>query len=153
MGTYYKTPQEKFEDRRSKTNSVECCIIIEMRVKPSINWKTGLTFKELKELIQKRRNRKFTDQRIYEAISLINRYGKSHGVYLRSGYDYIVDEGNNKKPQFRYFIPMETDDINRERTDLEHKKDIIELKQEHIQYHETVTIPQEVELQQLINDN
>lgn len=146
MGTYYKTPKEKFEYRMSKQTSVECCIIIEIKERRAINWATGIAFKLLKQFVERRRNRKFTNQRIYEAISLINRYGIHHGVYLRSEYGFAIDEENNKSPEYRYFIPTEQDDINRERSDLEHKEEILGLKKEHLQYHEQITIPQEKQL-------
>lgn len=153
MGTYYKTQQEKFEYRINKQNSVECCLIIEIKEKRARNWETDLTFKELKKLIEKRRKRPFSDMRIYDAISLINRYGKHHGVYLRSEYGFVIDSNNNKNSQWRYFIPTEQDDINREFGDLENKKIIVGLKEEHLQHHEQITIPQENRMQELYNEN
>ena len=149
MGTHYNNEAEKFEYRRGKQNSVECCIIIEMKVKPSISWESGLTFKELKELVERRRKRTFSNARLYSAISLINRYGIHHGVYLRSEYGFVIDEDNNKSPQYRYFIPTELNDINEEFGDLEHKKIIIGYKESHLQYHEKITIPQEQKLRVL----
>jgi hypothetical protein len=149
MGTHYKTQQEKFDYRINKQNSVECCLIIEIKEKRAKDWESGLTFKELKKSIEKRRKRNFSDIRIYDAISLINRYGKHHGVYLRSEYGFVIDNDNNRHPQWRYFIPTNHDDINREYGDLENKKMIIGLKEDHLQHHEQITIPQEKQLEEL----
>lgn len=146
MGTKFKTPKEKFEYRMTK-HSVEKEIYVIL--KPKKSWETGLSFIKLKEEVEKRRHRPFCDGRIYDAISLLNRFGKPYGIYIRSGYGHVEDDDNQRKIEYRYFVPTEQFDISKEKTDLEHRKDIIELKEDHLEHHEKVTIPQEQKLAEI----
>ena len=147
MGTKFKTQQEKFEYRMTK-HSVEKEVYVIL--KPKKSWENGLSFKKLKEEIEQRRQRTFCDGSIYEAISLINRYGKRMAVYIRSSHGYIEDDDSNKrKIEYRYFVPKQPEDINDEERDLENRKGIINLKEDHLEYHEKVTIPQEIKLAEI----
>ena len=143
MGTKHKTSQEKFEYRMTK-HSVEKEVYVIL--KPKKSWEAGLSFKKLKEEIELRRQRSFSEGRIYEAISLLNRFGKPYGIYVRSGYGHVEDENNKTKIEYRYFVPTNQFDISKEKTDLEHKKDIIDLKEDNLEHHEKITIPQEQKL-------
>lgn len=140
MGTKFKTPREKFEHRMGKSGmsvEKEICLILQ----PRTSWTKGLSFVNLKAEVERRFKRTFCNGRIYEAISLINRYGKNQSIYLRSEFGYVEDENQNKKIEYRYYIPTEPDDVNRERKDLENKREIINLKEDHLEHHEKVTIP------------
>jgi hypothetical protein len=56
--------------------------------------------------------------------------------------------------EWRYFVPKEQEDINREHTKLEHLKDIADLKDGNLDAYETKTIPQEQQLEQIqMHDN
>lgn len=146
MGTKFKTPEEKFEYRMTK-HSVEKEVYVIL--KPLKSWETGLSFKKLKEEVEKRRQRTFCDGRIYEAVSLLNRYGKPYGIYIRSGYGHVEDEDNERKIEYRYFVPTEQFDISKEKTDLDHRKQIVLLKEDNLDYHEKITIPQEIKIAQI----
>lgn len=146
MGTKFKTQQERFEYRMTK-HSVEkevFCIL-----KRTDCWENGWSFKKLKQEVELRRKRIFSDDRIYSSISLLNRYGKPYGIYVRSGYGHVEDDSNKRKIEYRYFVPTEQFDISQEKTDLEHKRDIIELKEDHLEHHEKITIPQEQRLAEI----
>jgi len=145
MGTKFKTPQEKFDYRMEKKGmsiEKEVCLIL----KPRTSWEAGLSFNKLKAEVERRFNRTFCNGRIYEAVSLINRFGKHQAVYLRSSFGYVVDENNIRKIEHRYYIPTEPEDVYREEKDLENRKEIIHLKKDHLEHHTKVTIPQEQKL-------
>jgi len=146
MGTKFKTSQETFEYRMTK-HSVEKEVYVVL--KPKKSWKSGLSFNKLKEEIEQRRQRPFCKGRIYEAISLLNRFGKPYGIYIRSGYGHVEDKDNKTKIEYRYFVPTEQFDISKEKVDLEHRKEIIGLKEDHLEHHEKVTIPQEQKLAEI----
>ena len=146
MGTKFKTPEEKFEYRMGK-HSVEADVIL--ITKPRTSWESGISFLNLKKEIEKMRKKEYCDGRIYEAISLINRFGKDYGVYLRSGYGWIEDINNERKLEYRYFIPTESFDIQKEKGDLDYKKQIINLKEGSLEHHEKITIPQEQKIAQI----
>lgn len=149
MGTKFKTQQEKFEDRIKKQLSVESCVILTLRERKCFSWRTGLSFKRLKGEVERKRKRNFCDGRIYEAISLINRYGKRFAVYIRSDFGYVEDEDNKRKIEYRYFVPKGLPDINDEKRDLDNKEEVVSLKKSHLQYHEEITLPQEQRLAQI----
>jgi len=146
MGIKFNTTQEKFEYRMKK-NSIEKEIYVIL--KPKKSWDMGLSFKRLKGEVERRRKRTFCNGRIYEAISLLNRYGKPYGIYLRSAYGYVEDEDNKRKIEYRYFVPTQQFDIDSEKRNLEYKGEIIELKTENLEHHEKVTIPQEIQLAEI----
>ncbi len=149
MGTKFKTKEETFEHRIRSQLSVESCIILTLRDKKCFSWMNGLSFIKLKGEVERRRKRDFCDGRVYEAISLINRYGKRFAVYIRSGFGYVEDENNKRKIEYRYFVPKELPDINDEKRDLDNREEIIDLKKSHLQHHEEITIPQEQKLAQI----
>jgi len=91
----------------------------------------------------------FCDGTIYSAISQINRYGKKQGVYIRSKPEGCIDETNKRKIEFRYFIPIELGDINEEKINLESRKEMITLKEIHLEHHKDITIPQEQRLAEI----
>lgn len=146
MGTKFKNPQEKFEYRMTK-NSVEKEIYVVL--KPKQSWESGMSLIKLKEEIEARRKRTFCEGRIYEAISLLNRFGKPYGIYIRSAYGHVTDENNKNKIEYRYFVPTEQFDISKEKSDLEYRKEIINLKEGNLEHHEKVTIPQEQKIAQI----
>jgi len=147
MGTKFKNPEEKFEYRMTK-NSVEKEIYVIL--KPMKSWETGLSFLRLKARVEERRKRTFCNGRIYEAISLLNRFGKDYGIYIRSGYGHVGDKDNKNKIEYRYFVPTEQFDISKEKSNLEYRKEIINLKEDNLEHHEKVTIPQEIRIAQLV---
>ena len=147
MPTTHKTDKEKFDYRINRDSSVEKSIYVEL--KPRKNWNDGLTLKELKKRIELKHKAEYSVGRIYEAVSLINRYGKNHDIYIRSGYGWVTDSSNNKKVQYRYFVPTEQFDISKEREDLEHKHEVVLMKEEHLEHHEKITIPQEQALKEI----
>lgn len=150
MGTKFKTAEEKFEYRIRKQHSIESCVILSIREKKCFSWETGLSFKKLKPEVERRRGKKVSDVRVYQAISLINRYGKRFGVYIRSGIGYVEsDESNKRKIEHRYFIPKDEEDISDEKRDLDNKRIILNLKDEHIRFHEEITLPQEKRLSEI----
>lgn len=143
MGTKSKTPQEQFEQRIKKDKSVEKQVYVIL--KPKKSWENGLSFKKLKREVEVYLKKSFCDGRIYTAISLINRFGKPWDMYVRSECKRN-DEGDN---EYRYYVPTENYDIQREKRDLDHKKHNIELKEDHLEYHEKVTLPQEQKLAEI----
>jgi hypothetical protein len=149
MGTYFKIPKERFEYRMNKKKGLSVEQAICLILKPRKSWENGLSFKKLKEEIERRKNKIYCKVRIYGAISLINRYGKNYDVYLRSGYGHIEDENNQRKIEYRYFIPTESIDVEDEKRNLNHKEQIINEKATHLDYHEKITIPQEQKLREI----
>ena len=146
MGTTFRTPQDKFEYQWRKQHSTVSCVVLALRYKEAFSWETGLTIIKLKDEVEKRKGKPLCKQTIYDAISLINRYGKNTGVYIRSGIGSTITN-NKPKNEHRYFIPKESKDIIDEKIDLEKKRERIMLKEEHIEFHEIQTIPQEKEHQ------
>lgn len=149
MGTTYKTPRDKFEQQKRKQKSTISCVILGLRYKRAFSWETGLSIDKLKKEVERRKGKPLSKATIYNAISLINRYGKDTGVYVRSGFGNVIDEDNKSKIRYRYFIPKEPGEIVDEKRDLDHKKEIISLKEDNIDYFEKVTLPQEAQLNQL----
>jgi hypothetical protein len=149
MGTKFNNPQEKFEYRIKKQNSVELCIINSLRDRECFSWENGMSFEELKGEVELRRKRPFCKGTIYESISLINRYGRRFAVYIRSAHGPVITDENETKIVYRYFIPIEQFDVSNEKRDLDHKEQIINLKKGHLEYHEQVTIPQEKRLNEI----
>jgi|ETNvirnome_2_300_1030623.scaffolds.fasta_scaffold01131_5 hypothetical protein len=146
MGTKFKTPEEKFEYRISK-QSVEADVIV--ITKPKTTWQKGIPFLKLKAEVEKRRKREYSEGRIYEAISLINRFGRAYGIYLRSAYGWAEKLIGKSKLEYRYFVPTDDFDIQKEKMDLENKKVIVGQKEAHLEHHEKVTIPQEQKIAQI----
>lgn len=146
MGTTFKTPKEKFDYQWRKQKSTICCVCDGLRYKGAFSWESGLTIMKLKEEVERRKGKPLGKQTIYDAISLINRYGQRTGVYVRSGHGPIITEDNQTKNEFRYFIPRDNE-IDYEKKDLDHKKDIITLKENHLEYYEKVSVPQEQKIE------
>jgi len=145
MKPKYEDQQKKFEYRMTKASVEKEVHVI---LKPRHSWETGLSFKSLKDEVERRRKRGFTDQRIYEAVSLLSRYGKRYGIYIKSDYGF-VETSDGKKKEFRYFVPENQKDISREEDKLDDKKDIVEQREKSLEYHRKVTIPQELKLAQI----
>ena len=142
-----KTPQDKFQHRWEKDKSVEKQVYAFTKGRKS--WREGITFKKLKEKIEISLKRPYCEGRIYEAISLLNRFGEDIDIYLRSSSDWVDDEDNNKKREHRYYVPTEPHAINDEETDLENKEENVRLKQKHLEHHREITIPQEQKLAEI----
>ena len=139
------TPKQRFEYLMGKS-SVEFTII--PIIKPFTSWKNGISFIKLKEEVEKIKKKNYCAGRIYQAISLINRFGKDYGVYLRNEIGEIEVDGKIKM-EYRYFVPKEQEDISREKGDLEYRKEIVNLRENHLEHHEKVTIPQEEKLAEI----
>lgn len=146
MGNRFKTAEEKFEYRMSKQSiEREICIL----GKPKKTWETGWSIKKLKKEVEIRKGRNYSKGRIYEAVSLINRFGKPYGIYLRSAYGFVEDENNKRKKEYRYFVPTDVADIMDEKRHLESREEILQLKGNHLEHHHKITIPQERKIQEL----
>jgi len=139
--TSIEKARERFESRMKDKLSVEFVII--PILKPKKTWENGLTFKQLKAEVEARKKRVFSDNRIYDAISLLNRFGADWDIYIRSEARAVLDDDNKKKREHRYFTLKEQWDISQEKKKLDDRREVINLKEQHVEYHEKITIPQE----------
>ena len=139
--TSIEKAKERFESRMKDKLSVEFVII--PILKPKKTWENGLTFKQLKSEVEARKKRVFSDNRIYDAISLLNRFGADWDIYIRSEARAVLDEDNKQKREHRYFTLKEQWDISQEKKKLDDRREVINLKEQHVEYHEKITIPQE----------
>lgn len=139
--------RDKFILRMSKEKSVERAVVILLR--PRRSWENGLSSDKLLELVNKEKRKKYKKNRVYEAISLINRFGVTDwGIYIISRHGW-VDTDNNKNIEYRYFNVKEPNETRREFDKLDYKKDIINIKEDNVNYHESKTILQESQLETL----
>jgi len=141
------TPEEKFLRRWHKAKSVEKQIY--GFTKPRKSWDQGISFKKLKEKVEMSLGKNFCEGTIYNAVSSLNRFGNLVGIYLRSGSDWTTDENNKRIREYRYFVPTESPDIEDEKKDLDVRKGLIILKENNLEHHEKITIPQEQQLAQI----
>ena len=138
--------EDRFVNRMSKPWSVERSIVLNLR--PKRKWKEGLTTEQLLKLINSERKRikKYSKGKIYDSISLINRFGsKDYAIYIVSRIGWVDDK--NKNIEHRYFNIKEKDETVREKGRLGHRKEIINIKKNNVEYHERKTLPQEKELE------
>jgi len=148
MITAIEKRQDRFINAMNKPWSVERSIIINM--KPRRTWESGLTVDKLLSLInsERKRKKKYKKGKIYDAISLINRFGTiDWGIYIATRVGWVDDE--KKNTEHRYFNIKEPDETDREKRRLDHKKEIINSKESNVEYHEKVTIPQEQKIAQI----
>ena len=142
-----KTPKEIFERRWEKDRSVEKQVYTFTKRRKC--WDEGITFKKLKEKIEISLKKPYCEGRIYEAISLLNRYGEGLGIILRSSSNRN-DEG---KMEYRYYVPTTQEDIVNEERDLGSRESNIQLKQGNLEHHRKITIPQEIKIEAIRNEN
>ena len=134
--------RDRFMNRMNKQWSVERSVILNLR--PKRNWEHGLTTDELLKKINSERKRKkeYGKGKIYDSISLINRFGSvDYGIYIASRIGWI--DKKNKTTEYRYFNIKELNETDREKRKLDSKKEIVKLKEKNVEYHEKKTIPQE----------
>lgn len=141
--------QREYYIRRMQRNGVESTVYVIL--KPLHSWEEGFTFEDLCKKVRHLRDKKVGDSRIRHAVSMHNRYGVIYGIYIKSDFGWIGD--NKKEKEWRYFVPKEQEDINREHTKLEGVKDVTNLKEGNLTEYETKTIPQEQKLVQIQNAN
>lgn len=146
-----KTEEQKFQHQWEKSKSLIKQVFTFTKTRK--NFDEGIPFKQLKEKIEISLKRNYSNQAIYDAISKLNRYGDKIGIYLRSSSGWVDDENNKRKREHRYYVPTELHDINDEETNLENKEENIHLKQKNLYHHRTITIPQEIKLEELRNEN
>ena len=142
--------QREYYIRRMQRNGVEATV--HAILKPKHSWDEGLTFEILCKEVRRLRDKKVGDSRIRHAISMHNRFGVMYGIYIKSDFGW-VGEDKEKSKEWRYFVPKEQEDINREHTKLEHVKDIANLKEGNLSEYEIKTIPQERQLEELKQHN
>jgi hypothetical protein len=142
MKSKFENQQKIFEYRMTKASVEKEVYVI---LKPRHTWEKGLSSKKLAEEVEKRRKRKYSIKRIYEAISLLTRYGKRYGIYIKSDYGF-VDTMDGKKREHRYFVPENKRDLSREEDKLDDRKDIVIQREESLKYFEEITIPHEQKL-------
>ena len=151
MAKQFKTSiekaRERFERRMNDKLSVEFVIIPILQ--PRKTWENGLTFKQLKEEVERRKNKIFSDNRIYDAVSLLNRFGARWDIYIRTEARSVLNEENKQKKEHRYYTLSDQFDISNEKKKLDDRKEIIVLKERHVEHHEKVSIPQKVEISQI----
>jgi len=140
--------QREYYIRRMQRNGVEATIFGIVRYKRT--WNDGITFDELCKQVNKMRKKRVGDSRIRHGISMHNRFGSIYGIYIKSDFGWI-GEDKNKEKEWRYFVPKESEDINREHIKLGNIKDLTFLKDGNLTEHELKTIPQEQKLQELQN--
>lgn len=138
--------RDKFNRRMGKEKSIERAVVI--LLKPRHRWETGLSIESLLKMIIKEKKSTYGKDRIYEAISLINRFGQPWKIYIISQNGWYEQDGE-RKHEYRYFTPEEPQDIVREKDKLEDKKDIIGLKENHLEHYEHVDLPQEAKLEEI----
>ena len=100
MKPKFEEQQKRFWKRMNKEKSIERTILTHL--KPRHSWEEGLTIEHLRSIIIKEKRRRYTPQRIYMAISDINRFGKKWGIYIKSDYGWL-DTDTGKKKEWRYF--------------------------------------------------
>lgn len=138
--------QRDYYIRRMKRGGVESTVHAILKLRHF--WSVGLTFEKLCKEVIKERGKRIGASRIRHAISMHNRFGVLYGIYIKSDFGW-VGEGIKKEREWRYFVPKEQEDINREHTKLEHVKDIANLKDNNLNDYETKTIPQEQQLAEI----
>ncbi len=138
-----KTPEENFIRRWNKDRSVIKQVYT--FTKPRKSWDQGINFKDLKYKIEISLKKTYCDGSIYKAISHLNIFGKKIDIYIRSS----SNRNDDGKIEHRYYIPSTPTTISDEETDLGNKKDRIEIKEKHLEYHRDITIPQEKKLAEI----
>lgn len=146
MKPKFEEQQRNFLKRMAKPQSVERTVYFNL--KPRHFWEEGLTIIQLREIVIKEKKKRYTAQRIYNAIGDINRFGKKWGLYIRSDYSWI-DTKEGKKKEWRYFTPFNKEDVSDEFEKLDDRKFNAKLREESLEYHQKVTIPQEQKLAQI----
>lgn len=142
--------QKKYYKRRMEKGGVEATVFAIL--KPLHTWEAGLEFKDLHARVVIERKKQITEARIRQAISMHNRFGYEYGIYIQSDYGWVESFGK-KKRSFRYFVPKEKHDIDREHDKLDRIKDLNELKQTNLITYEEKVLPQEQQLEQLHQTN
>jgi len=142
--------QQEYYKRRMERNGVESTVYAIL--KPLHSWNEGMTFPEICKKVNKLRDKRVGDSRIRHAISMHNRFGVIYGIYIKSDFGWI-GEDKLKEKEWRYFVPKEQEDINREHTKLGHLKDIANLKEGNLTEYEYKTIPQEKQIEVLHNES
>ena len=127
-------------------NGVEATVYAVL--KPLHSWGEGLTFDDLCIKVNSLREKDVGDSRIRHAISMHNRFGEMYGIYIKSDFGWVGERKEGVK-EWRYFVPKEQEDINREHSKLEHVKDIANLKEGNLTVYETKTIPEEAKLEEI----
>jgi len=120
IGTTEKL-RDRFMNRMSKQWSVERSVILNLR--PRRNWEEGLATEELLKKInsERKRKKKYGKGKIYDAISLINRFGSvDYGIYIASRVGWIDRE--NKTTEYRYFNIQELNEADREKKKIRFQK-------------------------------
>lgn len=146
MNPKFEEQKRRFEYRIKKEKSIERTIWAHL--KPKHSWEEGITIEQIRDIVIKEKKKKYTKNRIYQAISDIDRFGSRWGLYIKSDYGW-VDTIEGKKKEFRYFTPIKSNDIEREFSKLSNRKGNVNLREQSLEYHEKVTIPQEQKIEQI----
>lgn len=155
MKPKFERQKQIFEYRMTK-NSVEKEIYV--LLKPRNCWEDGFAIEKLINEVSKRMNRikkansirkrkEYSEERVREALSLLNKFGKNYGIYIKSDYGWFNDNDGNKIKEFRYFVPKQQNDITREKDKLENVVDVVNLKENTLTHYEEETIKQEQQLE------
>jgi len=140
--------------RRMQKGAVETTIYAIL--KPRKTFEEGLTFGRLRGEVIEARKKRISTNRIREGLSLHNKFGSMYGIYVRCEFGWVDIDDKRKEKEYRYFVPKELEDINREHSKQENIKDTSNVKDDNLTIYETKVIPEEKQLerlQQIENEN
>lgn len=145
--TNFETIRKKVSKGLLKPLSTYTLIFLNLRDRKK--WGEGLNIELLISLINKEKRRgngkkkNIKKSAVYSAISNLNR--ADIGIYVSSDYSYVLLKDNQKKKEYRYFMPYDSNDREHVRDVLESRKFIATVKERSLHdFEETIEKEQEV---------